>query len=285
MWEVFAKRGLGITASQGISFDYSDGREAFDIPSKEAAFDFALENVCTNTDIITRLCGGTPLGGVYSGLGVIDDGNGITFSFDPKIAGIGTHNITYEISDSRCSIASLDEGSITVVVDAMTPEIICLKDIKVTIPIDEEFYEIIDFSNRILTSDNCYSAPVISQQPVAGIPLDVGTITMNMKATGAAGNYVICSFKLTVEKEVKDGDAILEIYPNPVKNKITLSSYKEIEALTAHIIDINGRIILKKQYDYFGFENKLNFENIAPGMYFLKIESEKFNVVKRILKQ
>ena len=153
-----------------------------------------------------------------------------------------------------------------------------------TIPIDEEFYEIIDFSDRIQINDNCYSLPTISQQPVAGIPLGVGTVNMSMKATDIAGNEVVCNFKITVEKEVEEGGEILEIYPNPVRNEINLSSYKEIEFLTTYIFDINGRIIQSRQFNYFGFENKLDVENLSPGMYFLKIESERVKVVKRIIK-
>ena len=36
-----------------------------------------------------------PTGGVYSGPGVTDDGNGMTYSFDPAAAGVGMHTITY----------------------------------------------------------------------------------------------------------------------------------------------------------------------------------------------
>lgn len=285
LWEVFARRGLGESAYQGSPFDFSDGFEAFDLPSKEAEFDFSLDNICANTEVISNLRGGSPPGGVYSGLGVKDDNNGRTFSFDPGIAGLGIHTITYEVPDTRCSVASFAETTIDVVIDEISPNIFCFNDVSVTIPLNEEFYEIIDFSDRIQYNDNCFSSPTISQQPVAGIPLGVGTINMNMKATDTAGNEVVCSFKLTVEKEVKEGEDILEIYPNPVTSEITLSSYKEIESLTTYIFDINGRLIQNKQFNYFGFENKLNVENLSPGMYFLKIKSDTVNIVKQIIKK
>ncbi len=49
------------------------------------------------------LSGGTPQGGVYSGIGV---NNG---AFNPQIAGIGTHVITYELTDSNnCSTSVQD---------------------------------------------------------------------------------------------------------------------------------------------------------------------------------
>ena len=55
----------------------------------------APEDVCLNTGIQTGLGGATPTGGIYSGPGVTDDGNGMTYSFDPTTAGVGEHTITY----------------------------------------------------------------------------------------------------------------------------------------------------------------------------------------------
>ena len=39
--------------------------------------------------------------GVYSGTGVTDDGNGMTYSFDPAAAGVGVHTITYTYTDEK----------------------------------------------------------------------------------------------------------------------------------------------------------------------------------------
>jgi uncharacterized repeat protein (TIGR01451 family) len=55
----------------------------------------ALADLCITAGVQTGLSGGNPEGGVYSGPGVSDDGNGMTYSFDPASAGIGVHTITY----------------------------------------------------------------------------------------------------------------------------------------------------------------------------------------------
>ncbi|WP_298321446.1 hypothetical protein, partial [uncultured Aquimarina sp.] len=44
---------------------------------------------------------GTATGGIYSGAGITDDGNGMTFSFDPVVAGVGIHTITYSFTDAN----------------------------------------------------------------------------------------------------------------------------------------------------------------------------------------
>ncbi|MEP0266150.1 BspA family leucine-rich repeat surface protein [Dokdonia sp.] len=61
--------------------------------------------ICIDAGVQTGLSGGTPSGGIYSGTGVTDNGNGMTYSFDPTVTGIGTHTITYEVTDSNSCIA------------------------------------------------------------------------------------------------------------------------------------------------------------------------------------
>lgn len=114
LWDAFAKRGLGVSADQGSSGSRSDGTEAFDTPSGIATM-VAPEDVCEGSPEITGLSGGTPLGGVYSGPGVTDDGNGQTFSFDPVVAGVGVHTILYEVPATNCAGASSDSDDIEVI--------------------------------------------------------------------------------------------------------------------------------------------------------------------------
>lgn len=113
IWDAFARRGLGFSADQGSSGSRSDGTEAFDTPSALADFT-APADVCENEPVMTGLGGGTPTGGVYSGTGVTDDGNGLTYSFDPAVAGVGIHVITYEVPAGPCAVASSDNDSIEV---------------------------------------------------------------------------------------------------------------------------------------------------------------------------
>ena len=59
-----------------------------------------LSPVCSNT-MPSNLGGASPTGGVYSGIGVTDNGNGETFSFDPAAAGgLGTYTITYTLGQA-----------------------------------------------------------------------------------------------------------------------------------------------------------------------------------------
>lgn len=114
IWDAFAKRGLGYSASQGSSGSTSDGTEAFDLPPDFSSLD-TVEEICLSNGIQTGLSGGLPTGGVYSGTGVTDDGNGLTFTFDPNVAGEGLVDINYNVIDFCLGTPStlLDQINVT----------------------------------------------------------------------------------------------------------------------------------------------------------------------------
>ncbi|PSR09375.1 MAG: hypothetical protein C7N36_20420, partial [Bacteroidetes bacterium] len=108
-----AVAGAGMTA---VTYTFTDGNGCTNsdsdnevvIASDPAAFT-ALADLCEGDGTQTGLGGGTPTGGVYSGPGVTDDGNGMTYSFNPSLAGAGTHILTYDLSGSSCSGSATDD--------------------------------------------------------------------------------------------------------------------------------------------------------------------------------
>ena len=123
IWEAFARRGLGFSASQGSSGNTTDGIEAFDLPPTFSGLD-VIDEVCLSGGIQSGLSGGNPAGGVYSGSGVTDDGNGTTFTFDPSVSGIGLVTVTYLVNDfcTGTPTSLMDDINVT----NNPPEIICM---------------------------------------------------------------------------------------------------------------------------------------------------------------
>ncbi len=68
-------------------------------------------SICIDEGIQENLGGGFPTGGVYSGLGVSDDGNGLTYRFYPRVVGIGSHTVTY--TDGNCGSSDSDQIVVT----------------------------------------------------------------------------------------------------------------------------------------------------------------------------
>ena len=108
-----AAAGVG---THTITYTYTDENGCTNIASDDVEV-FALPTVtftapadlCIDAGVQIGLGGGTPSGGVYSGPGVTDDGNGMTYSFDPAVAGVGVHTITYAYTDTNgCSLSSSD---------------------------------------------------------------------------------------------------------------------------------------------------------------------------------
>lgn len=61
----------------------------------------APENLCIDAGPQENEKLGSLIGGEYSGPGATDNGDGLTFTFDPFVVGSGTHTITYpKIGDS-----------------------------------------------------------------------------------------------------------------------------------------------------------------------------------------
>ncbi len=284
LWQAFAKRGLGLHAVQGSPNSLVDNFEDFTGPPFQAKLDLHIDPVCINANTIYEN-GGFPLGGVYSGVGVVDSGNGSTFTFEPSIAGIGIHTVIYEIQGSDCNVASSDVDTIEVVLDTVAPEITCPHEKIVTIPLGENKYSLIDFSTDSYINDNCFDVLNINQYPIEGTELDIGNYWIEIEVSDQVGNQSSCAFSLTVEREVEDLENSIDFYPNPVNNELFMSSATDITFLNASIFDINGRLIRTNEFNDFGFEGKLNLENLETGMYFLKINTADFSIIKRLIKK
>ena len=102
-----ATAGIGVhtlTYTRGGNFTTAE-LEVFAVPTVGFT---ALANLCIDAGIQYGLGGGTPVGGVYSGLGVTDDRNGTTYTFNPGLAGLGTHTITYT-EGTVCMITATDD--------------------------------------------------------------------------------------------------------------------------------------------------------------------------------
>jgi hypothetical protein len=129
LWTAFAKRGLGFSADQGSSNSTNDGTEAFDSPVPAIN---TTDEVCVGMGIQV-FGGGTPTGGVYSGPGVTDDGNGLTYTFDPAVAGVGIHAIGYDVTTSCATGTAFDNLEVT----PDEPEVLC-QDITLELDINGE---------------------------------------------------------------------------------------------------------------------------------------------------
>ena len=81
--------------------------------------------------------------------------------------------------------------------------------------------------------------------------------------------------------ELKDS---FYLYPNPVNDKLYIETQTQTQTLTIEIYDIYGRL---QDYKTIRLQDNvaIDVENLKSGIYFVKINTEKGNIVKRIIKQ
>lgn len=126
IWEAFARRGLGFSASQGSTNSRTDGTEAFDLPPDVGNFVATISEACISAGAVTGLSGGSPAGGTYSGPGVTD--NGGTFDFDPSVPGAGITTVTYTVNTCGSLVDYTQDISVT----SGIPMLVC-KDVTVNL--------------------------------------------------------------------------------------------------------------------------------------------------------
>ncbi|WP_405571812.1 T9SS type A sorting domain-containing protein [Winogradskyella sp. Asnod2-B02-A] len=72
----------------------------------------------------------------------------------------------------------------------------------------------------------------------------------------------------------------IQVYPNPVKNKLEITSSQVVDKLT--VIDINGRLL--KAIKLSNLEYSLDVSSLTKGVYFLEIKSGESKSTKKFIK-
>lgn len=74
-----------------------------------------------------------------------------------------------------------------------------------------------------------------------------------------------------------------ELYPNPVKDHLIITSKKGFDSLV--IYDINGRIVKHISGNASNLNYKLDVQNLSNGLYLLKLQSNNGSQIKKFVKE
>ncbi|MEO5644336.1 MAG: zinc-dependent metalloprotease [Bacteroidia bacterium] len=117
------------------------------------------------------------------------------------------------------------------------------------------------------------------------------TQNYSLKVTLSAVSYgCFTPFRMdstAVDQNTSDN---LLIYPNPASNSITLENkFDRDDHIRLKLRDVNGKVVLdgdKEEAVSAGtFVKEINIETLAPGIYFLFIETDEGQFVRKIVKQ
>ncbi|MCX7550176.1 T9SS type A sorting domain-containing protein [Xanthomarina sp. F2636L] len=81
---------------------------------------------------------------------------------------------------------------------------------------------------------------------------------------------------LSVEEYSLDS---VSIFPNPVKDVVNIEMHKSIKVKNAKIYSITGQVVLQVEN-----ARKLDVSNLNPGIYLLKVETDKGDITRKIIK-
>ncbi|WP_298543622.1 T9SS type A sorting domain-containing protein [uncultured Aquimarina sp.] len=263
-----ATAGVGIhtitysfTDANGCSNSASDTIEVFDVPTVTFT---APADLCVDAGVQTGLTGGTATGGVYSGTGVTDNSNGMTFSFNPVTAGVGIHTITYSFTDANgCSNSASDTIEVFDVPNASVDD---SSAPTFTANTSGGFYQWI----------NCDTdTPIIGENNQSFTATENGNYGVEITINGCTQRsacFVVAT--LSTEEEELTIDQ-LRVYPIPTIGLINISI--PIKKVTVY------NIVGKKVFET--LNNPFDISELSSGVYFINIEGEKGNIIKRIIKE
>jgi PKD repeat protein len=219
------------------------------------------------------LIGGTPTGGSYSGTGV---SGGL---FNPQIAGVGGHIITYTYSDPATGCTNTATKNI--IVNNSPPK------------------PVVTYTNYVLKADPITSSYTYQWLDGAGNPIPGATDTIYIPT--ATGDYSVQITFLNGCTNVSDAYSVTEIglneftlqqgiglYPNPASERIHVQIMLDAPAdITFIIYDIAGKLLLQEErsLDIGQQSIPLNVADLPAGTYLIEVTDGENQIQEQFIKQ
>ncbi len=108
------------------------------------------------------------------------------------------------------------------------------------------------------------------------------SFTFNSGAIQQNDRFVLL-FKEKALGITENGLEKISLYPNPVHNILTINS--PTAAITSvEVFDIRGRVIMRNNINY-QYSCNLDTKKLISAVYFVKIDTEKGTITKRVIKE
>jgi len=120
-------------------------------------------------------------------------------------------------------------------------------------------------------------------------PVNIGSGTVQVKATDVHGAQMKTSFNVFVEHRVGIDDseaAQLLLYPNPAIEEINIELENKLnkEALVK-ISNADGRVIKTVTSSFNGTKLSINIANLSPGLYFIEVSNGESSTTQKFTKR
>jgi len=224
-------------------------------------------------------------GGTFDacGLGVVSISNNAF-----TCANIGSNSVTLTASDINGNSSSCT-ATVTVV-DTIDPTVTCPPNQEVQAT--GGVFEVPDYfqTGLAFAIDNCTNPlTIVTQNPAAGTELVVGSYTVSVTVEDNQGNSSSCNFSLIVD-DILGTDATLlnteiELYPNPIKNQLTISHGNIQREAEFYFYDLTGRLLMNRTLDPSVIETLIDTSHLPSATYIIQIVSKEGTLIKQLLKE
>ncbi len=194
-------------------------------------------------------------GGIWSGVGITDTINGI---FDPDIAGVGIHQITYTLNDSCGTTATID---------------IQVLSLDNTVTLNGQTLTANDTNSSttyqwINCGDNTPVTGAVNQSFTPTVSGDYAVVVDN----GACSDTSDCYNVTITNLQKKYANSNIKIYPNPAKNTLIVKTTGFVK-----VINLMGQTLM-----VFDIKEKaeINISSLSNGVYFIKTQNNTVKFIK-----
>ena len=224
--------------------------------------------------------------------------NNMDFTLDVEPINDGEVTVTIEgnVVEDLAGNGNVESNEFSIIYDGTAPKpefsysknsLTNLDAIDVAIAFEEEIsgFELSDIDfvnctiNDLTTSNNIRFTLEI-------IPSNVGLITLDLdenKLTDLAGNENLKAdqWSISVTGIESLQDIGLKLYPNPIKDYLTISS-TEYSTINIQVLTTNGKVVFSEEWES-PFTRRINFSNFSNGLYFIRFIIDGEMVTQKVM--
>jgi len=227
----------------------------------------------TGTGTVTVKNGASLSGtGIISGSVTIEDGGALV----PGNKGIGTFKVNNQVTFMPGSYVAIELNSSSKAGDLLevSGQLTLAGTLYITNPGPELFAAGDSF--RIFNATSCSGSfsSILPVSPGSGLIWDTTKLRLN-------GILQVANINMLSENELRSG---ILIYPNPLKNSLSLKPAWNVADFRLELENLNGQIVFAEQKQNVS-EYELNLSHFSPGIYILRLILDSQIFVNRLIKE
>jgi hypothetical protein len=221
--------------------------------------------------------------GVFGAGSLVQDGNAVVFSSTPTASAADTWLLSRGINLTAGTVATITYYVANYV--GGTPISTNTTKYQLTVGTAQTAAA----QTTVLGTETGISSTTYVLKTYTFTPSSTGTYYFgihNNSPANTTGTHAILVDNFTITTQLATPtfeSATFDIYPNPVTNTISISNPNNQTITGVTIFDINGRMIKKELFNI-ETDLKIKVSEIASGIYTMKIDSDKGQVVKKMIK-